>query len=155
MATAKRDLSNPQVQGPLLSVQEACALMGVSLATLYRYMADGHLRFGRRGGARVIAKSDLLECKDNRKFRDRERTRLQRRAAAHALHSMYDSREVTKAARDAFFRRFEVIVDPDAVLPEKERKRRAEQAKKAYFTDLARRSSKARRAGRRGSRRKG
>ena len=73
-----------------------------------------------------------------------DRMRMQRRAAAHALHAIYDSREITKPARDAFLARFEVVVDPDRSLSKPERDRRAEQAKKAYFTDLARRSSKAR-----------
>lgn len=42
--------------------------------------------------------------------------------------------------------RFEPQVDPDRRLPDGERRRRAEAAKKAYFTGLALKSSKARRA---------
>jgi hypothetical protein len=41
--------------------------------------------------------------------------------------------------------RFEDEVDPNRVLSEAERQRRAEQAKKAYFTRLALRSVQARR----------
>ena len=154
MATAKRDLTNPPVQGPhvidlrddLVSLEEACEVLNVSIATLYRYMTIGTLRFQRVNRTRVIGRKELLECKANRaaaKGCD-ERGRMQRRAAAHALHSLYDSRETTKAARDAFLARFDSIVDPDGVLTSSERNRRAEQARKAYFTDLARRSSKAR-----------
>jgi hypothetical protein len=42
-------------------------------------------------------------------------------------------------------RRFERQVDPDGTLPEAERLRRAEAARKAYFTGLAFKSAKARR----------
>jgi excisionase family DNA binding protein len=154
MATAKRDLTDLTVQGPrvidvrddLVSLEHACEVLNVSIATLYRYMADGRLRFQRVNGNRVIRRSDLLGCKDNRSVNE-ERMRMQRRAAAHALHSLYDSREITKAARDAFLARFDSIVDPDGVLTPRERNRRAGQARKAYFTDLARRSSKARSQG--------
>ena len=45
----------------------------------------------------------------------------------------------------AFMSRFEDEVDPNRVLSEAERQRRAEQAKKAYFTRLALRSVQARR----------
>lgn len=152
MATAKRDLTDLTVQGPrlidlrddLVTLDEACAALGVSLATLYRYMANGKLPFHRVHGTRRIGRGDLFECKDNRSVSDEKRMRLQRRAAAHALHSLYDSRDITKAARDAFHARFEAVVDPDRVLSARERSRRAIQAKKAYFTDLARRSAQAR-----------
>jgi excisionase family DNA binding protein len=151
MATAKRDLTNPPVQGPrvidlrddLVSLDEACKVLNVSKATIYRYMANGSLPFQRANGARMIGRNDLLRCKDHRNPCD-ERMRMQRRAAAHALHSLYDGREITKPARDAFMARFDAIVDPEGVLSRSERSRRAHQAKRAYFTDLARRSSKAR-----------
>lgn len=42
--------------------------------------------------------------------------------------------------------RFEREVDPAGNLPEEERRRRAEQARKAYFVNLARLSANARRA---------
>ena len=73
-----------------------------------------------------------------------ERT-LRARIAAHALHAQVDSREHTTPARQAFLRRFVDEVDPDRVLPEAERTRRAEQARKSYFTRLAFESVKARR----------
>jgi hypothetical protein len=51
----------------------------------------------------------------------------------------------TKPARQPFDKRFEDDVDPDRILPEPERLRRAESAKKAYFAALALKSAKARR----------
>lgn len=57
---------------------------------------------------------------------------LASRVGAYALHSKYDSRELTKNARAKFDQRFIDEVDPDRVLPESERLRRAEHARKAY-----------------------
>lgn len=76
-----------------------------------------------------------------------EQRSLRARIAAHKLHATHDSREITAPARQAFDQRFEDEVDPDRVLPEAERRRRVEQARKAYFTQLALASSKARRKG--------
>lgn len=70
---------------------------------------------------------------------------LRARQAAHTLHATHDSRELTRPARDTFLAKFERQVDPDGELSEAERQRRAEQARKAYFADLARRSAKVRR----------
>lgn len=66
--------------------------------------------------------------------------------AAHRLHAQHDSRELTAAARAAFLDRFVSEVDPDHTLPEGERLRRAEHARRAYFLQLAYKSAKARRA---------
>jgi len=66
------------------------------------------------------------------------------RVGACALHSKYDSRELTKNARAKFDQRFIDEVDPVRVLPESERLRRAEHARKAYSTRLALLSAKAR-----------
>jgi hypothetical protein len=49
------------------------------------------------------------------------------------------------AARAAMLDRFEREVDPDGTLPLQERARRAESARKAYFTRLALRSAQSRR----------
>ena len=68
------------------------------------------------------------------------------RAAAYRLHSLYDSRDLTANARAAFADRFVRHVDPDRLLPEAERQRRAECARKAYYTALAAKSARARRA---------
>jgi hypothetical protein len=73
-----------------------------------------------------------------------EQRSLRARLAAHTLHAKVDSREHTASARRAFLDRFEREVDPDGVLPEAERKRRAEHARKAYFAALALKSSQAR-----------
>lgn len=52
----------------------------------------------------------------------------------------------TAPARAAFMRRFERQVDPDGVLPEHERRRRAESARRAYYTQLSIKAQQARRA---------
>jgi hypothetical protein len=65
--------------------------------------------------------------------------------AAHAMHAKHDSRKTTAASRAAFLQRFEDEVDPDRVLPEGERLRRAEHARKAHMLRLALLSAKARR----------
>ena len=66
------------------------------------------------------------------------------RIGAHILHARHDSRELTAKAREAFLRRFLDEVDPDRVLPEAERRRRADHARKAYFARLALASARAR-----------
>lgn len=72
---------------------------------------------------------------------------LQARAAAYRMHSLHDGRQVTANARRAFNDRFAHQVDPENVLSEAERSRRAESARKAYFSSLAARSVRARREG--------
>lgn len=66
------------------------------------------------------------------------------RLGAYALHSRYDSTELVRPAREAFWSKFEREVDPDGVLDPTERARRAEMARKAYFTRLALLSAQAR-----------
>ena len=61
------------------------------------------------------------------------------------LHATHDPKETTRKARDAFAARFEREVDPDGLLAPAERARRAEAARRAYFTGLALRSSQVRR----------
>ena len=70
---------------------------------------------------------------------------LRGRIGAYVLHSRYDSRELTKAARAAFESKFEREVDPDGVLPLEERLRRAEMARKAHYARLTLASAEARR----------
>ncbi len=67
------------------------------------------------------------------------------RIGAYSLHAQTDSRELTKPARRAFLATFEAAVDPDGILPEHERTRRALAARKAHFAKLALKSAKARR----------
>ena len=74
-----------------------------------------------------------------------EQRSLRARLAAHSLHAKVDAVAHTAPARRAFLARFEAEVDPEGVLPEPERRRRAEHARKAYFTKLALASSVARR----------
>lgn len=64
---------------------------------------------------------------------------------AFTLHSRYDSRELTAPARAKFLDKFLDQVDPDRMLPEKERLRRAEAAKRAHFQKLALKSAQTRR----------
>jgi hypothetical protein len=70
---------------------------------------------------------------------------MRARLAAHTKWAHNDPREGTKAARAAFMSRFEREVDPHGSLSAEERVRRAESARKAYFTRLAYLSAKARR----------
>lgn len=67
---------------------------------------------------------------------DDERS-LRATAAAHAMHAEHDRRATTAKARSTFMQRFEDQVDPDRTLPEDERLRRAESARKAHFASLA------------------
>ncbi len=69
---------------------------------------------------------------------------LRGRIGAYRLHATHDTKETTKAARTAFLACFEREVDPHGVLPEAERVRRAEAARRAYFAQLAHKSAKAR-----------
>jgi hypothetical protein len=71
---------------------------------------------------------------------------LQARLAAYAMHARHDSRQTSANGRAAFLSRFDREVDPDGVLEPEERSRRAEQARRAYFTRLSLAAAKARRA---------
>lgn len=66
------------------------------------------------------------------------------RIGAHALHSKYDSRELTASARAKFLGGFIEQVDPGRELPEPERLKRAEHALREHMTRLALRSAKVR-----------
>ena len=67
------------------------------------------------------------------------------RIGAYVVHSRYDSRELTAAARAAFRDKFQREVDPDGTLPPAERALRAEMARKAHYARLALKSAQARR----------
>jgi hypothetical protein len=75
-----------------------------------------------------------------------EERSLRARMGGYAVSAKHDTREITKPAREAFMARFERQVDPDGVLPEAERQRRAEAAKKLHFQRMAWKSAKVRRA---------
>lgn len=83
---------------------------------------------------------DLHAVEDSERRVPKDRSHAARQAA-YTLHSRYDSRELTKPAREKFLARFEDQVDPDHTLPEAERLRRADYAKKAYMLGLARKSA--------------
>jgi len=70
---------------------------------------------------------------------------LRGRMGAYVVHARYDPRQTTAPARAAFLKRFLDEVDPDRVLPEPERLRRAAAARRAYFTRLAFLASRRRR----------
>ena len=71
---------------------------------------------------------------------------LRARLAAYAMHAQHDSRQTSANGRAAFLGRFEQEVDPDGVLEPEERRRRAEQARRLYFTRLSLAAAKARQA---------
>lgn len=73
-----------------------------------------------------------------------EQRSLRSRLAAHTRWANEDPRDQMSAAREKFDERFEKQVDPDGILPLEERRRRTEAARKAYFTQLAFKSSRAR-----------
>ncbi len=71
---------------------------------------------------------------------------LRARQAAHVSWARTpDAAARTAPARERFLDRFEREVDPDGTLEPAERARRAEHARKAYFTGLALKSARARR----------
>jgi hypothetical protein len=72
------------------------------------------------------------------------------RLGALTTHSLHDPRETTAPARAAFLKSFEDQVDPHGVLDPEERTRRAEMAKRLYFTRLGQRSAQSRRSGKNG-----
>lgn len=78
-----------------------------------------------------------------------EERSLRARIAAHERWAHEEDRTAaTAAARTAFDRRFERLVDPNGTLPADERARRADHARRAHMTRLAYRSSLARRRAR-------
>jgi hypothetical protein len=79
-----------------------------------------------------------------------QRSLLARMAAHSSWARTVDPAARTAPARSAFLARFEREVDPGRKLPVAERRRRAEHAKHAYFSNLALKSSmaRARKAGR-------
>ncbi len=62
---------------------------------------------------------------------------LRGRIGAYAMHARNDPRQTTASARAAFLERFVREVDPHRRLAAPERQRRAEAARRAYFTRLA------------------
>lgn len=79
-------------------------------------------------------------------FDSPETARLLGRVGGFVTASRHDPRATTAKARKTFLDGFLDRVDPDRTLPEEERLRRAEAARKAYFSKLAYMSARARRA---------
>jgi hypothetical protein len=73
-----------------------------------------------------------------------EQRSLRAKAAAHVMHSRNDSRELTKAARSGFAASFERMADPEGLLSEEERRRRADHLMRAHMAKLSLKASKAR-----------
>jgi hypothetical protein len=71
---------------------------------------------------------------------------LRARLAAYAMHARHDARRTSANGRAAFLARFEREVDPHGHLDPEERRRRAEQARRAYFARLSLAAATARRA---------
>jgi hypothetical protein len=104
-----------------------------------RRSSDGAKRFCRaceaeRGRRRRAAKKPITA----------KQRSMQGRLAAYAMHAKHDPKVTTAAARAAFNATFLDQVDPDRTLPEDERARRAEAARKAHFARLSLQSSIAR-----------
>jgi hypothetical protein len=74
------------------------------------------------------------------------RVALAKLAAHEKWAQTGDRAAATAPARAAALARFERQVDPDGALPERERRLRAESARRAYFQRLAIKSARARRA---------
>jgi hypothetical protein len=71
---------------------------------------------------------------------------MRARIAALARWAKYKPDDQMEAAREKFRSSFEKKVDPEGVLPEAERLRRAEAARRAHYQQLALASSRARAA---------
>ncbi len=74
-----------------------------------------------------------------------ERSTLARLAAHESWAATSDRTARTAPARAAMLARFELQVDPDGILAPAERAKRAESARRAYFTRLALKSARTRR----------
>lgn len=74
-----------------------------------------------------------------------ERSLRGRMAVHRSWANTADRSARTARGRSAFEARFERQVDPEGVLPAAELRRRAEAARRAYFAELALKSSQARR----------
>jgi hypothetical protein len=61
------------------------------------------------------------------------------------MHAQHNSVETSRKGRETFLSRFDDDVDPDHVLTDTERARRADAARRAYFIRLSIKSAEARR----------
>lgn len=73
-----------------------------------------------------------------------EQRAMRARVAALTRWANEDPAEQMRKARAKFDERFEKQVDPEGILPEAERIRRAQAARRSYYQQLAFKSSRAR-----------
>ena len=91
--------------------------------------------------------SDPLGLDSPAASRRRMPPHLRAQIAAHTKWAHTPDRTAATApARDAFLARFEKQVDPDGLLDPEERRKRAENAKKAYFLAMSYKATAARAA---------
>lgn len=91
----------------------------------------------------------LEEQNQNQRLTQAEKSRnasINASIASRTRWSKEDGVEGTAKARRAFLDQFEDQVDPDRTLSAAERARRAESAKRAYFTRLSKKAAEARQA---------
>ena len=91
----------------------------------------------------------LEEQTQNQRLTQAEKSRNASRNASIATNAKWaktDRVAGTAKARRKWLESFEDQVDPDRTLPAAERARRAESAKRAYFTQLSAKAAKARQA---------
>src|SRR4029450_286984 len=81
-------------------------------------------------------RSESVTSSGNEPASQAERS-LRARLAAYALHAQRDPRETTANGRPASLARFDREVDPEGLREPDERRRRAEQARRAYFARLS------------------
>jgi hypothetical protein len=77
---------------------------------------------------------------------DADRSQIAKIAANTRWAHEEDRSAATQPARDGMYRKFEDEVDPERKLPPEERAKRVENARRAYYQQLARKSAQARRA---------
>jgi hypothetical protein len=95
--------------------------------------------------SRFFKRSDFVSSKNSTLAFDSADMSQRGRIGAFRQQATHDTCETTRKARESFLARFVDEVDPQRVLPEAERQRRAEAAKRAYMCALARKSAQARR----------
>ena len=90
--------------------------------------------------ARSYCEPEDSPSQSPRRLRTSTQRSLRAKIAAHVLHSKYDSRELTaparRAATEKLNERLLAEIDPHKELPEGERARRLEHARKAHFSRL-------------------
>ena len=128
MAQAKRELTDPRVQGQHPVTDQAST---PAPSRSLHVVPDDTSTAGAKTKSAAGTRTPMTA----------EQRSLRARTGAYALHAKYDSRDLTAKARKTFLDRFEKEVDPEGRLPLGERARRAEHARKAHFSKLAMKSA--------------